>query len=96
MPKCTCGGTVKPDVVLYEESLDGDTIRGAVSAISRADTLIIAGTSLTVYPAAGMVDYFRGKNLIVINMTPTPRDSSATLCIHGKVGETLKQVDDLL
>jgi len=96
VPKCTCGAAVKPDVVLYEESLDGDTIRGAVSAISRADTLIIAGTSLTVYPAAGMVDYFRGKNLIVINMTPTPRDSSATLCIHGKVGETLKQVDDLL
>jgi len=96
VPKCTCGGTVKPDVVLYEESLDGDTVSGAVDAISRADTLIIAGTSLSVYPAAGMVDYFKGENLVVINMTPTPRDREAKLCVYGKVGEILKQVDEII
>ena len=96
VPKCTCGGTIKPDVVLYEEALNDKTVTGALKAISAADTLIIAGTSLTVYPAAGMIDYFHGKNLIVLNMTPTPRDNQATLCIYGKAGETLKKVAELL
>ncbi len=92
VPKCTCGGTVKPDVVLYEEGLDNATVEGAVESISRADCLIIAGTSLTVYPAAGMVRYFRGKHLVLINRDPTPMDEVCELVLHDKVGEVLDKI----
>ncbi len=93
VPKCDCGGTIKPDVVLYEEGLDNDTVRGAVHAIAAADTLIIAGTSLTVYPAAGMIQYFSGNHLVLINRDPTPMDNAADLVIHDKVGEVLSQIE---
>ena len=89
VPRCVCGGIVKPDVVLYEEALDKDTIEGAISAIAGADTLIVAGTSLTVYPAASFVNYFRGDNLVLINRDPTPLDKNCTLVLHEKVGEAL-------
>jgi len=92
VPLCTCGGTVKPDVVLYEESLDGDVIKGAIKAISSADCLIVTGTSLTVYPAAGFINYFRGENLIVINKGETYADTSATLVIREKAGETMSRI----
>ena len=93
IPECdVCGGTVKPDVVLYEEGLDNDTIVGAVNAISSADTMIVAGTSLVVYPAAGLLQYFRGKWLVLINRDPTPADASANLVIHDKVGEVLNEI----
>ena len=89
-PRCTeCGGIVKPDVVLYEEGLDSETLQRSIYHISHADTLIIGGTSLVVYPAAGLIDYFRGKNLIVINKSPTSRDQQADLCINGSIGEVL-------
>jgi NAD-dependent deacetylase len=87
VPKCECGGIIKPDVVLYEEGLDGDVINGAVSAIAKADTLIIGGTSLVVYPAAGFIEYFHGNNLVVINKTPTPADSKANLVINAPIGQ---------
>ena len=93
VPHCSCGGVIKPDVVLYEEALDDETVRGAVSAIASADTLIIAGTSMVVYPAAGLVNYFNGKHLVVINMSPTSADSRADLLICGKVGEVLGGID---
>lgn len=89
VPVCSCGGIVKPDVVLYEEGLDDKTVTEAVGEIQSCDTLIIAGTSLTVYPAAGMVRYFRGKYLVLINRDETPMDGSADLVIHDKVGEVL-------
>lgn len=89
VPKCECGGIIKPDVVLYEEGLDDSVVNGAVMAIANCDTLIIAGTSLTVYPAAGMVRYFRGKHLVLINRDATPMDSSCDLVLHDKVGEVL-------
>lgn len=89
IPRCECGGIIKPDVVLYEEGLDTDTLRNAVNEIARADTLIVGGTSLVVYPAAGLVDYFRGKELVLINLSSTDRDSEATLCLHEKIGEAL-------
>ena len=93
IPECdVCGGTVKPDVVLYEEGLDNDTIVGAVNAISSADTMIVAGTSLVVYPAAGLLQYFRGKWLVLINRDPTPADASANLVNHDKVGEVLDEI----
>ena len=92
IPKCSCGGTIKPDVVLYEEGLDNATVEGAVESISRADCLIIAGTSLTVYPAAGMVRYFRGKHLVLINRDPTPMDDMCELVLHDKVGEVLDKI----
>ena len=91
-PICTdCGGTVKPDVVLYEEGLDEDVINGAVNAIAHADTLIIGGTSLVVYPAAGLINYFKGKNLILINKSTTSADSKADLVIHDSIGKVLKE-----
>ena len=93
IPKCECGGVIKPDVVLYEEGLDDKTVTSAVEDISECDTLIIAGTSLTVYPAAGMVRYFKGKYLVLINRDPTPMDSSCDLVIHDKVGETLSKIE---
>ena len=89
VPRCECGGVIKPDVVLYEEGLDNATVTGALREISSADTLIVAGTSLSVYPAAGFLDYFRGRNLVLINRDPTPADSRAQLVIRGKVGEVL-------
>lgn len=93
IPYCNeCSGIIKPDVVLYEEGLDDSTVRGAVNAIANADVLIIAGTSLTVYPAAGMVRYFSGSNLVLINRDPTPMDSAADLVLHEKVGELLGQL----
>lgn len=90
VPRCDCGGIIKPDVVLYEEPLDGETIEKAINAISRADVLIIGGTSLAVYPAAGLIDYYRGDKLIVINLSPTPRDGEADLLIDEKIGEVFK------
>ena len=93
LPRCTeCGGLVKPDVVLYEEGLDDNVIRGAVNAISAADTLIIGGTSLVVYPAASFVDYFHGKNLVLLNKSATSKDNYATLVIHEPIGQVLSQI----
>ena len=93
IPYCEdCGGLIKPDVVLYEESLDHQVMQKSVQAIAEADTLIIGGTSLVVYPAAGFIDYFSGKNLVVINKAATPRDSAASLCIKEPIGEVLGQI----
>ena len=89
VPHCECGGIIKPDVVLYEEGLDEETMENAVRAISRADTLIVGGTSLAVYPAAGLLRYFRGENLVVINKQPTPADGMANLLIRGPIGRAL-------
>lgn len=91
IPRCSCGGMIKPDVVLYEESLDMDTLSKAVMYIKKADMLIIGGTSLTVYPAAGLVDYYSGSRLVLINRDVTPLDSRADLAIKGKIGEILDQ-----
>ena len=93
IPKCECGGLIKPDVVLYEEGLDSKTIEGAVNAISKADCLIVAGTSLNVYPAAGFIRYFNGKHFVLINLAKTSADSSATLVIHDKVGKVLSEIE---
>lgn len=93
VPRCdACGGLVKPDVVLYEEGLDSQTISDAVYAISHADVLIIGGTSLAVYPAAGMIDYFRGSHLVLINRSSTPRESQADLVINDSIGEVFGQL----
>lgn len=89
IPKCECGGTIKPDVVLYEEGLDQHTIQRSVYHISNADMLIIGGTSLTVYPAAGLIDYYNGSKLVLINKSVTPMDSRADLVISGSIGEIL-------
>ena len=92
VPRCTeCGGIVKPDVVLYEEGLDEATMENAVEAIRRADTLIIGGTSLAVYPAAGLIRYFRGDELVIINKQPTPADSTATLLLNLPIGQALDE-----
>lgn len=93
VPHCDkCGGRIKPDVVLYEEGLDENVINGAVNAIAQADTLIVGGTTLIVYPAAGLIRYFRGKNLVLINMSATQADSSADLVIRDPIGEVFSQV----
>lgn len=92
IPVCSCGGTVKPDVVLYEEGLDPDVMRQTVAYISRADVLIVGGTSLVVYPAAGMIDYFRGSSLVLINRSPTSSDRQANLLIQDSIGEVLGQI----
>ena len=93
VPHCNdCQGIVKPDVVLYEESLDGNVMQGAINAIANADMLIIGGTSLVVYPAAGMIDYFRGKYLAVLNRDATSRDRQADVCITDPIGEVLGQI----
>jgi len=92
VPKCTCGGRVKPDVVLYEEGLDGNLLERAIRYIANADVLIIAGTSLAVYPAAGLINYYRGSKLVVINKTPLRSDLGADLVITGAVGEVLSQL----
>ena len=92
VPRCEkCGGIVKPDVVLYEEGLDEEVLSGAVNAIRHADTLIIGGTSLVVYPAAGLIRYFRGDHLVVINMQPTGADAEADLCIAKPIGQVLSE-----
>ena len=92
VPHCDrdgCKGRIKPDVVLYEEGLDGRVIENAVTAIRNADMLIVGGTSLTVYPAAGFIDYYRGEKLVLINRDATPMDGRADLCIHDKIGAVL-------
>lgn len=91
IPRCACGGIIKPDVVLYEEGLDEEVLSGAVNAIRHADTLIIGGTSLVVYPAAGLIRYFRGDHLVVINMQPTGADAEADLCIAKPIGQVLSE-----
>lgn len=92
VPACSCGGSIKPDVVLYEEGLDQRTLQDAVRYISNADVLIIGGTSLAVYPAAGLIDYYTGNKLILINKTPTPRDGAADLVVQGSIGEIFAQL----
>ena len=93
IPRCEkCGGLIKPDVVLYEEGLDQATINGAVHAISQADVLIIGGTSLTVYPAAGLIDYYNGNKLVLINKSVTPMDNRADLLVQGPIGEIFSQL----
>ncbi|MCI8718051.1 MAG: NAD-dependent protein deacylase [Lachnospiraceae bacterium] len=92
VPKCECGGTVKPDVVLYEEGLDTDTINQAVYELKHADMLIVGGTSLVVYPAAGMIDYYKGNKMVLINLAPTSRDNMADLVIKGKIGEVFEEI----
>ena len=92
VPRCTCGGIIKPDVVLYEESLNARVLEGAVSDIQQADLLMIGGTSLVVYPAAGLINYYRGNRLVLINKTPTPYDRQADLVLTGAIGEILGQI----
>ena len=92
VPCCDCGGIVKPDVVLYEESLNQDTIEKSVSAIYNADLLIVAGTSLTVYPAAGLIDYYRGNRLVLINRDATPKDTMADMVFHESLGTVFSQL----
>lgn len=89
VPHCDCGGVIKPDVVLYEESLNQSIIQRSIEAIHDADLLIIGGTSLAVYPAAGFIDFYRGEKLVLINKSPTPRDVSANLLIQGNIGDIL-------
>lgn len=92
VPKCECGGVIKPDVVLYEEGLDNEVMRNAISAIANADVLIIGGTSLAVYPAAGLIDYYRGNKLVLVNKSTTPMDSRANLLVSGSIGEIFDQI----
>lgn len=92
IPLCSCGGIIKPDVVLYEEALDEETVNGALNAIENADMLIVAGTSLTVYPAAGFIRYFKGRNIVLINRDATAMDEKFGFIIHGKVGEILSRI----
>ena len=92
VPHCSCGGIIKPDVVLCEEGLDDSVVSGAIRSISSADTLIIGGTSLNVYPAAGLIRYFRGTNLVIINMSPTQMDSNADLLICDRIGKVFSSI----
>jgi len=92
IPKCACGGTIKPDVVLYGESLDNDCIMGALNAIANADLLIIGGTSLSVYPAAGLIDDYRGSRLVLVNKSETPQDARADLIIRDPIGKVFSQL----
>lgn len=92
VPICECGGGIKPDVVLYEEGLNQKTIQESVNFITNADVLIIGGTSLAVYPAAGLIDYYRGNKLVLVNKTPTPRDDQADLMVKGNIGEIFAQL----
>lgn len=92
VPRCTCSGVIKPDVILYGEGLDSATLTAAVEAIAAADMLLIGGTQLSVYPAAGLVDYFHGRDLAVINLSATPRDAQAALTIRRPIGEVLAEV----
>lgn len=92
IPTCSCGATIKPDVVLYEEGLDNEVISKSIQYIANADVLIIGGTSLVVYPAAGLVDYYRGNKLVVVNMSVTPQDKNADLVIQGPIGEIFSKI----
>lgn len=92
VPLCGCGGVIRPDIVLYEERLDEDVINNSVRAIAAAEVLIIGGTSLGVYPAAGLINYYRGNRMVLINMTATPYDTAANLVIHEKIGEVFSQI----
>ena len=92
VPRCSCGGVIRPDIVLYEEALDDDTVSSAIRYIRNADVLIIGGTSLNVYPAAGLINYYKGNKLILVNLSSTPYDSYADLVIHEKIGEVFSQV----
>ncbi|MBE5881973.1 MAG: NAD-dependent protein deacylase [Lachnospiraceae bacterium] len=92
VPVCDCGGTIKPDVVLYEEGLDDQIIAESIRCIREADMLIIGGTSLAVYPAAGLIDYYQGNKLVLVNKTPTPRDAMADLVVSGSIGELFEQI----
>ena len=92
VPRCSCGGIIKPDVVLYGEQLDEKTVTGAIRAISQADLLIVAGTSLSVYPAASFLEYFEGEHLVLINRDATPLDGVAEICLHEKVGEVFSKL----
>ena len=92
VPKCACGGAIKPDVVLYGEALDGDCISGALAAIESADLLIIGGTSLSVYPAAGLIDVYRGRHVVLVNKSATPRDDRADLILRAPIGQVFAQL----
>ena len=92
VPRCDCGGVIRPDIVLYEESLDQDILSQAVSYIRAADVLIVGGTSLNVYPAAGLINYYRGNKLVLVNLSETPYDSYADLVIHDRIGEVFDQI----
>ena len=92
IPHCSCGGIIKPDVVLYEEALDTNILNKSIEYIRQADTLIVGGTSLVVYPAAGLINYFNGKNLVLINKSKTEYDSLASLVINEAIGETLSKL----
>lgn len=92
VPRCSCGGIIKPDVVLYEEALDNDTVNEAIRHIREADMLIIGGTSLVVYPAASLIQYYRGNKLVLVNLAPTPYDRNADLIVTGKIGEVFSQI----
>ena len=92
VPRCSCGGIIKPDVVLYEESLNTQVLEGALADIQQADLLIVGGTSLVVYPAAGLINYYRGDKLVLINKSPTPYDRKADLVLTGPIGEILGQI----
>ena len=92
VPRCDCGGVIRPDVVLYEEGLDEQNLRKAIGYIREADVLIVGGTSLIVYPAAGLINYYRGNKLVLVNLSVTPRDSEADLLVRGRIGEVFSQV----
>ena len=92
MPRCSCGGVIRPDIVLYEEPLDQDVMSKALHYIRQAEVLIIGGTSLNVYPAAGLIRYYRGTKLALVNLSATPYDSFADLVIHQKIGELFSRI----
>ena len=92
IPRCSCGGIIRPDIVLYEESLDQDVLEKSVHYIRNADILIVGGTSLAVYPAAGLLNYYRGNKLVLVNRSATPYDSAANLIIHEKIGDVFSQI----
>ena len=92
VPRCSCGGVIRPDIVLYEEGLDEDILSQSISYIRNADLLIVGGTSLNVYPAAGLINYYRGNKLVLVNLSETPYDSYADLVIHEKIGEVFDQI----
>ena len=93
VPQCSCGGTIKPDVVLYEEALDEEIVQNSINAIRKADIMIVAGTSLTVYPASGLINYFRGKRLVLINKTETLYDNRADLVINDSLGKVFSEIN---
>lgn len=92
MPRCDCGGVIRPDIILYEEQLDEDVLRRSIDYIRNADVLIVGGTSLNVYPAAGLINYYRGNKLVLVNLSATPYDDEADLVIHEKLGEVFSRV----